>query len=87
MGFLWAADGFILGLTVSDGTAVLQNIVGDQVRYDSAELVITLPAMPSDGKLSAVTASLSLFYADSDTEYPFVSQMDPTFDIQLTKVA
>ena len=56
-------------------------------RYDSAELVITLPAMPSDGKLSAVTASLSLFYADSDTEYPFVSQMDPTFDIQLTKVA
>ena len=87
MGFLWAADGFIQGLTVSGGTAVLQNIVGDQVRYDSANLVITLSSMPSDGTLSGVTASLKLFYADSATEYPFVSQMDPTFDIQLTKVA
>lgn len=69
MGFLWAADGFIQGLTVSGGTAVLQNIVGDQVRYDSANLVITLSSMPSDRTLSGVTASLKLFYADSATEY------------------
>lgn len=88
MGFLWAADGFIQGLTVSGGTAALQNIVGDdQVRYDSADLVITLSSMPDNGKISEVTASLKLFYANSSTEYPLVSQMDPTFDIQLTRVA
>lgn len=88
MGFLWAADGFIQGLTVSGGTAALQNVVGDdRVRYDSADLVITLSSMPDNGKISGVTASLKLFYANSSTEYPLVSQMDPTFDIQLTRVA
>lgn len=87
MGFLRAADGFIQGLTVSGGTAVIQNIVGDQIRYDSADLVITLPSMPDNGRIDGVTASLKLFYANSDNAYPLVSQMNPTFDIQLSKVA
>lgn len=86
MGFLWAADGFIQGLTVSGGTAALQNFVGDQLRYDSADLVITIPSMPDNGRISGVTASLKLFYANSSTDYPLVSQMNPTFDIQLTNV-
>ena len=84
MGFLWAADGYLRSLTVSNATSA--TVTSSSDFYTNATLTIIMPtaSLPtSDGKLSITSCNIDLYLAGTQNSYPLYSHLNKPFDLVL----